>query len=150
MISLDELMEALKPGKGLFGLGDVATGGLLGMGGSLLGGIGSLLGGDSAGEKKLKQTYGLLQNRLGGDVLNPEQYMANYHRSNAERWGREDEAGAKRVGMDSFLFHNASKGRRDRDALNYFGGMSAQGDMLKSQQDMMILRQMAGIGGALG
>ena len=147
---LDQFLASGRASKGLFGLGDVATGGLLGMGQSLLGGIAGMFSGPSEGEKKLSQTYGLLQNKLGSDVLNPDQYLADYYRQNSERWGQQDEARASRVGMDSFLFANAARGERDRDALNYYGGMQSQADMLKSQQDMNILRQMAGIGASLG
>ena len=129
---------------------DAMSGGLFGLGTSLLGGIGGLLKGESDGTKKLKETFGLLKNKLGGDVFHPEQYLADYYRSNQERWGRDDERSAKRVGMDSFLFANASKNRRDKDALNFFGGFKAKNDAAKSQNDLQILQSMAGIGGALG
>jgi len=130
--------------------GDTWKQGAMQSGQQLFSSLADMVGGPSSGEKRLKETYSKLSNRLGMDVLNPDQYLADYYRQNAERWGQQDEMRSKRVGMDSFLFANASRGQRDREALNYYGGMQAQNDLIKSQNDMNILRQMEEIGARLG
>ena len=151
--SLENLLSSLTGGggsKGLFGLGDVATGSLLGLGKGLFSSLGDLFGGKSEGEKNLSSVFKQLQNQLGQTQLDPDQFMAQFFRENKERFDLADESQAKRTGMDSFLTHAANANRREKSALTERGRLAQLAPQLQSQHDLSILRQLAGVASAQG
>ena len=140
--------DAMGSGGGLFGLGDVATGGLLGAGTSLLGGLAGLLGGPSEGEKRQRKVFGLAQNRLGQDVLRPEQYMADYMRASAPRFNQQAETMNRRLNLDSGVAQGELQHSMQSDFAQFMLNAKMQNDQLKTQRDSMLLQLMGSLGGA--
>ncbi len=147
---LQQLLGGGGASQGLFGLGDVATGGLLGLAQGGLGAIGSLLSGPSQGEKNLQFTFKELQNQLGQTQLDPNQFLAQFMRENKERFDLADERQAARTGQDSFLTAAGNAQRREQASLNERGRLAVLAPQLQSQHDLGVLRQLAGVAAAQG
>lgn len=133
-------------GGGLFGLGDFGTMGLMSLGGNLLGGVAGLLAGETEQEKRGKKVFRLAENRLGQDVLNPDQYLADFYRSQVPEWNRMGENVGKRLGLDSGVAQGAMIDMIQPSIAKFMMNAKMQNDMLTSQQDSMLLSLMAGLG----
>ena len=149
---------------GLFGLGDVATGGLFTAGGSLLGGLAGLFRGKSdleqlqedmlrqqmaaagQGSRMRQSAFNLAQNRLGQSVLEPEQYLADYMRSLTPTFNRQAEAVNKRLGLDSGVAQGELARSREFKIADWFWQMKAEGDRLRAVQDNSLIALMAQLG----
>jgi len=140
-------MDMLTNNKGLFGLGDLATGGLMGFGSSLLGGLGGLLAGKSDAEKRSEKTFNLAQNRLGQDVLQPEQYLAEYMRAAAPKFNAQAEGINRRLGLDSGVAQGEMAHSMQSDIASFMLNAKMQNDQMKSQRDNMLLSLMGSLGG---
>lgn len=140
-----KLLDALGGGTGLFGLGDAATGGLLGLGTSALGAIGGLLQGPSEAEKRGRKVFNLAQNRLGQNVLQPEQYLADFKRATAEDFNRQAEDINQRLNLDSGVAHGALADNMQSTFAKFLLGAKQQNDVLKNQNDNMLLQLMASL-----
>jgi len=143
----EELRKALGGG-GLFGLGDLATGGLFSMGGSLLGGLASLFGGDSPTEKRAKETYNLAKNRMGQNVIEPEQYLADYKRAMMPEMNRSAEKINTRMGLDSGAAQSQLLYDMQAPLASFLLNAKMKNDVLKSQNDNMLMQLMASLGGS--
>jgi len=141
----EKFMQTFGKGGGLFGLGDTATGGLFSAGSSLLGGLAGLLGGESWGEKQAKKVSNLAQNRLGQDVLQPEQYMAEYKRAMLPEMNRSAEALNRRLGLDSGAAQSDLMFKMQAPLAQFMLNAKMQNDQLKSQNDNMLLQLMGGL-----
>ena len=144
--NLADFMSKYSQGGGLFGLGDIATGGLFSAGSSLLGGLGGLLGGKSDSEKRGDEVYNLAKNRMGQSVLDPDQYLADYKRSMLPEWNRSGEAINRRLGLDSGAAQSDLAYRRQSDEGGFLLNMKAKADQLKNQNDNMLLQLMSQFG----
>lgn len=141
---LGALMQMMQGG-GIFGLGDVATGGLFTAGGALLGGLGQLMAGPSWGEKAAKETYGLAKNRLGQSVLEPDQYLADFMRSMAPMVSKEGMRISQRVGLDSGVAQGALWDAQTAPLAQYMFQMKSMADRLKAQNDNSLLALMGSL-----
>lgn len=144
--AFQKLLAALGGGGGLFGLSDAATGGLLSFGSSLLGGLGGLLMGESEGEKRSRKTFNLAENRLGQNVLNPEQYLADFQRATAERFNQQAEGINRRLNLDSGVAQGALAESQQGTIADFLLNAKMQNDVLKSRNDNMLLQLMASLG----
>ena len=140
------MMQALG-GKGLFGLGDMATGGLFGFAGNLLGGLGGLLGGKSDAEKRADQVYSMAKNRIGQNVLNPDQYLADYLRAAAPRMNMQAQGMERRLGLDSGVAQGEMAYNMEAPLAQFMLQAKQQNDMLKNQNDNNLMSIMASLGG---
>lgn len=141
--SLAELLSLLGNNKGLFGLGDVATGGLLSMGSTALGGIASLLGGKSDSQKSAQNVYNLAKNRIGQNVLDPSQYMADYQRASRDRNQAIGSRLDKQFGLDSGVGASSMAYQMEAPLAEFFLNMKTQNDKLKAQNDNALMAIMA-------
>ncbi len=143
----EALLAALQggAGAGLFGLGDVATGGLLSGGTALLGGLSGLLQGESAAEKRQGKVFNLAQNRLGQDVLNPDQYLADFMRLQQERAGQVGERVNRQFGLDAGVGQSEFLRSTEPAIAQFMLQAKQQADVLKSQNDNALLSLMAGL-----
>jgi len=146
-IDIKSFMDMLSNNKGLFGLGDLATGGLLGMGSSLLVVLGGLLACKSDGEKRTEKTFNLAENRLGQDVLQPEQYLAEYMRAAAPKFNAQAEGINRRLGLDSGVAQGEMAHSMQSDLASFMLNAKMQNDQMKSQRDNMLLSLMGSLGG---
>jgi len=119
----------------------------LNIGGKVLEGIGGLIGGPSAGEKRAEKTFNLAKNRLGQDVLDPSQYLADYMRSLAPQFNRDAAGVSARLGLDSGLAQQELASGRQSQISDFFFKGKMLNDQLKAQQDNMLLSLMAQLGG---
>ena len=145
--ALSKLLAQFGGGGGLFGLGDLASGGLLSAGGALFGGIAGLLGGKSDAEKRSEKVFNLAQNRMGQDVLHPEQYMADYRRATAGENNRQAERINQRLGLDSGAAQTDIAFRQQDSLAQFMLNSKMQADILKSKKDDMLLALMGGLSG---
>ena len=143
--AFQQLLSVLGSNKGLFGLGDAATGGLLSFGSAALGGIGGLLMGESEGEKRSKKVFNLAQNRLGQDVLDPSQYLSEFMRATAETRNQQAEGINRRLNLDSGVAQGALGDNLQGPLAQFMLNAKMQNDMLKGQNDNMLLQLMAGL-----
>jgi len=144
--SIPGVMGMLGGGGGLFGLGDLATGGLFSFGSGLLGGLGSLFGGKSDSEKRADKVFSLAQNRLGQDVLNPDQYLADYMRTMAPKFNMQGETMNRRLGLDSGVAQGELAHMMDSELAGFLLNAKMQNDQLKSQRDDSLMNLMAMLG----
>ena len=142
--ALAKFLEMMQGG-GLFGLGDTATGGLLSMGGALGAGIADLIGGKSDAQKTASKTYGLAENRLGQNVLNPDQYMADYMRARGPENARRSERLNERFGLDSGTAQSQLAFDMEGPLAQFMLNAKMTNDQMKSRNDNMLLSLMAGL-----
>ena len=140
---LGDLLGMLQNNKGLFGLGDVATGGLLGFGTQLLGGLGGMLQGKTDAQKEAKSTLGLLKNRLGQDVINPEAEIANIQRSQRPQMQAKAQLLERKFGLDSGVGAGQLAYDQESNFANALLGLRQQNAQLKSQNDNSLLSMIA-------
>lgn len=134
---------------GLFGLGDTATGGLLSFGGSALEGIARMIGGPTAAQKAARKTYGLAQNRLGQNVLDPNQYMADYMRTRGPANERTAERLNQRFGLDSGVAQSQLAYDMEAPLAQFLLQTKSMNDQLKSRNDNALLALMAQLSPAM-
>ena len=115
--------------------------------GMLFGGIADLLRGESPGEKRSKETFGLLKNRLGQDVLQPEQYLADYMRSLAPQFNRQAEGVNKRLGLDSGVAQGQMAANQQSTISSFMFNAKMRNDELKSRNDSLLMSIMAQLSG---
>lgn len=139
------------------GGGGMDLGGLLGMlkgpnplvqaglmaGGELLSGISGLLKGESWGSKKAKEIYNMAQNRIGQSVIHPDQYLADYMRSQAPRWNQDNEAISRRLNLDSGVAQGERMAMMEPGIASFMLNAKQQADVMKSQNDNMLMNLMA-------
>jgi len=151
MNDLQKLIEQLQGmqggGKGLFGLGDFATGSLISMGGNVLSGLAGLVSGESWGEKKGKQTYRMAENRLGQDVLHPDQYYADYMRGATEKVQQNKEDVAAKADLTGGQAVGAMWDAQVAPLANFMLQFKARNDELKANRDSKLLSLMGQLGG---
>ena len=138
-----EFLSKLGSGGGLFGLGDVATGGMFSAGSSLLGGLAGLLRGESKAEKRGNEVYNIAKNQMGQDVLDPDQYLAEYYRAIAPELNMIAEGANKRLGLDSGAAQGALAGQRQSLISRFYLDTLQQNAQLKSMRDQNLLALMA-------
>lgn len=117
----------------------------LSFGTSLLGGLGSLIGGNPERDYRMK-VANLAQNRLGQNVLDPQQYMADYMRSQAPRWNQDNAAIDQRLGLDSGAAQSERMGLMEAPLAQFMLQAKQQNDVMKSQRDQNLLSLMASLG----
>lgn len=111
-------------------------------GGQLLGGLGSLIGGKSQSQKSAKETYNLAKNRLGQNVLDPNQYMASYQQALAPQFNMQAEGINRRLGLDSGVAQAELGSRQQAPLAKFYLDTKVQNDQLKSQFDNQLLSLM--------
>ena len=141
--SIAKILSVLTNNKGLFGLGDMATGGLLSMGSTALSGIASLIGGDSKAQKGAQNVYNLAKNRLGQNVLDPNQYMADYQRASRDRNQAVGSRLDKQFGLDSGVGASSMAYQMESPLAEFFLNMKTKNDQLKAQNDNALMSIMA-------
>jgi hypothetical protein len=119
----------------------------MGFGSTLLGGLGSLLGGKSDAEKRSEKVFGMAQNRMGQNVLDPEQYMADYYRAMAPQFGRSAQRAETRLGLDSGAATSDLMYNMQAPLAQFMLNAKMENDKLKSQNDNMLMQIMASLGG---
>ena len=115
------------------------------LGTSLLGGLGRLIGGNPERDYRMK-VANLAQNRLGQNVLDPQQYMADYMRSQAPRWNQQSAAIDQRLGLDSGAAQSERMGLMEGPLAQFMLQAKQQNDIMKSQRDQNLLSLMASLG----
>jgi hypothetical protein len=113
---------------------------------ALFGGLSSLLGGESDAEKRAKQTYNLAKNRLGQDVLDPTQYLADYKRSMVTDINATANSMAKRLNLDSGVAQGGIQEMIQPTLAKFMLEAQMQNDVMKSQNDNMLMQLMASLG----
>jgi len=143
--ALTKLLGMLGNSGGMFGMGDTATGGMLSFGGSALEGIANMVSGPSRAQKTAKKTYNLAENRLGQNVLNPDQYMADYMRSRGPENARRSERLNERFGLDSGVAQSQLAFDMEAPLAKFMLQTKSMNDQMKSRNDNMLLSLMAGL-----
>ena len=152
MAGYDSLLAILeqygggKSGGGLFGLGDMGTGMLMQFGGNLLQGFAGLLTGKSQPQKNAQKTFNLAQNRLGQDVIDPSQYLAEYMRTILPVMNKEAESLQKSVGLDSGVAQMSLANERESMLSKFLLQAKMQNDQWKMQNDNALLSLMGSVG----
>jgi len=118
-------------------------------GGQLLGGIAGLLRGKSDSQKAAKSIYGLAKNRMGQNVIDPSQYMAEYMRSMLPEWNRSAQALDKRLGLDSGVAAGALAESRESSIANFLLQAKMMNDQLKSRNDQFYMSLMGDMAGRM-
>ena len=113
-------------------------------GSSLLSGLGSALF-PSWGTKKKKEVFSMAQNRLGQNVLNPEQYLADYQRALAPRFNQQADAMNRRLGLDSGVAQGELGFQMQFPLAQFMFEAKQQNDMLKSQRDSQLMQLMGSL-----
>lgn len=133
--------------QGLFGLGDVGTGGLFSAGGALFGGLADLLGGKSDAEKRSTETFDLARNRLGQSPFDPDQYLAELQRSLGPQFNQQAEGINRRLGLDSGVAQG-ELARGQQSTLSSFLLQARQrADEATFRNDQFLLSLMGSLGG---
>lgn len=118
------------------------------VGGGLLESFAGLLGGPSDAEKRATEVFGLLRNRLGGDVLgSPDQYMSDYLRQSSARWNPAAEGIQRRVGLDSPTGAAQLWKLMESDIAGFRLNVRMQNELAKATNDIALLRTMASLSG---
>ena len=115
-------------------------------GGELLGDLAGLLRGETDAQKRAGKTFSLAENRLGQDVLKPEQYLADYMRTLLPQFNREAESINTRLGLDSGVAQGALAESRQSQIGSFLLDAKMQNDVLKSRNDNMLLNLMGSLG----
>ena len=115
----------------------------LNIGGRVLEGIGGLIGGKSDAEKRSEKVFNLAENRLGQNVIDPSQYLAEYMRSMAPQFNRDAAGVSARLGLDSGLAQQELASGRQSQISDFFFKGKMLNDQLKAQQDNMLMSLMA-------
>lgn len=144
--ALSALLKALGGGGGLAGLGLTGPGALLGLGGGVASGLAGLLRGKSSSQKSARKTFNLAQNRLGQNVIQPEQYLADFTRAMLPSWNKESAAITKRLGLDSGVAQGALAESRQSSIAEFMFKAKMMNDQLKSQSDNALLALMGNVG----
>jgi hypothetical protein len=124
----------------------LVAGGLMG-GQFLLEGLSNLLSGPSWGEKKAKEVFSLAKNRMGMDVLQPEQYLSEFMRANAPRFNMQAEGINRRLNLDSGVAQGEMAAQQQGPLAQFMLNAQMQNDMLKSQNDNMLMQLMGQLTG---
>lgn len=114
----------------------------LNLGGDLLGGLTSWLGGSGQRSRK-KEVYNLAKNRMGMDVLHPDQYLAEYYRSMAPEFNKRAESVNSRLGLDSGVAQAEIGSSMESSLASFLLQAKQQNDVLKSQRNDQLLQLMA-------
>lgn len=112
------------------------------LGGKILGGLGSLIGGKSDQQKSAKDVYNLAKNRLGQNVLDPNQYMASYQQALAPRFNQQADQINRRLGLDSGVAQAELGSRQQAPLAQFYLDTKVQNDQLKHQFDNQLLSLM--------
>lgn len=113
-----------------------------GLGGKILGGLGSLIGGKSDAQKSAKDVYNLAKNRLGQNVLDPNQYMASFNQAMAPRFNQQADSINRRLGLDSGVAQAELGSAQQAPLAKFYLDTKIQNDQLKSQFDNQLLSLM--------
>lgn len=116
----------------------------LSFGGSLLSGLGNALF-PSWESKQKKKVFSMAQNRLGQNVLSPEQYLADYQRALAPRFNQQAEAMNRRLGLDSGVAQGELGFQMQFPLAQFMFEAKQQNDMLKAQRDSQLLQLMGSL-----
>ena len=127
------LLDLLAPGIGTFA-------------GGLLGGLGSLLAGKSEGEKRQEKVFNLAENRLGQDVMDPNQFMADIQREFAPQVKRRGEQMEKRLGLDVGVASGELFSEMFEAMSSRMLGLKASAAQAKASRDAQLLGIMASLG----
>jgi hypothetical protein len=141
-ISQDQTMTNLLKLMGGGGLAGGPVGALIGLGGGILGGIGSYLaGGEQRAQRK--KVFSLAENRLGQNILDPAQYLAQYQRAMVPEVNAMGEAMSQRTGLDSATAWGGLWDRLNSMTSKFYLEGKMRNDELKSQRDATMLNIMA-------
>jgi len=143
---LGALLDQLNSNKGLFGLGDVATGGLIGAGTTLLGGLSGLLQGKTDAQKQAGMQLKEFQNLIGQDVFNPNADIAAIQQAQRPQLQANAQRLESRFGLDS----GVAAGQLAFDQQSGLAGALLQSrqlnNQLKAQRDNQLRGLMAQLG----
>lgn len=144
---IEKLLALLQGGAGggLFGLGDVATGGLLSAGGALVGGLAGLVKGKSQAEKNREKVFNLAQNRLNQPVTDPQQGLAEFMRLQQERAGAIGERVNRQFGLDTGVGQSEFLRSSEPAIAQFMLQAKQQADILNAQNQNQLLALMAGV-----
>lgn len=137
---LSSYMNMANQGQSFLGMSNPAAAGVIG-GLNMLGG---LLQGDTFQEKQAKKVAGLAENRLGQNVLNPDQYLADFMRLFAERQKNVGEAVDKKFGLDSGTGASEMFKSTEPFLAQFMLQAKQRNDELTAQNDNMLLSLMRG------
>lgn len=140
---LGDLLNQLQNNKGLFGLGDVATGGLLGFGTSLLSGIGSALSGPTRSQKEARNLLGEFRNAIGQDVFNPDSDIAAIQRAQMPQLQANAQRLERRFGLDSGVAQGQLAYDQSSGLANALLALRQQNNQLKASRDSQLRSLMA-------
>lgn len=116
----------------------------LDIGKSLLGGLGSLLGGGTE-RARTSEVYNLAKNRIGQNVINPDQYLAQYQQALAPRFNMQAEGINRRLGLDSGVAQAELGSQMQAPLAQFLLQAKQQNDILKNQNDNGLLQLMASL-----
>lgn len=140
---LGSLLNQLQNNKGLFGLGDVATGGLLGFGTQLLSGIGSALTGPTRAQKESRNLLNEFRNALGQDVINPDANIAAIQRAQMPQLQANAQRLERRFGLDSGVAQGQLAFDQSSGLANALLQLRQQNAQLKASRDSQLRSLMA-------
>ena len=162
--ALSKMMALFGGGGGMFGLGDLATGGLFSAGGAALSGLAGLFGGPSEQEKGMKaqrlgredayqtsksrtgDVFSMAKNRMGQSPLDPNQYLADYMQSMAPMFNKDANRLGSTLGLDSGMAQGAMMEKQQSSIAQFMLNAKMQSDVLKGQNDNMLMQLMSGLG----
>jgi hypothetical protein len=131
---------------GLAGFLGGPVGGLVtSLGGDILGGLGSLIGGKSQAQKSARDVYNLAKNRLGQNVLDPNQYMASFQQSMAPRFNQQADSINRRLGLDSGVAQAELGSQMQAPLAGFYLDTKVKNDQLKAQFDNQLLSLMGDV-----
>lgn len=116
-------------------------------GGPLLGAIGSLFQGESWGDKNAKKVSSMAENRLGQNVLDPQQYMSQYMRAMAPQLNQQGERIGQRLGLDSGVAQGEMAFQQQAPMAQFLLETGRLNDQLKAQRDTSLLSLMGSLSG---
>lgn len=116
----------------------------LDFGKNLLGGLGGLLFGGQE-RARTNEIYNLAKNRLGQNVINPDQYLAQYQQTLAPRFNMQAEGINRRLGLDSGVAQAELGSQMQAPLAQFLLQAKQQNDILKNQNDNGLLQLMASL-----
>ena len=116
----------------------------LDVGKSILGGLGGLLFGGKE-RARTDEIYNLAKNRIGQNVINPDQYLAQYQQALAPRFNMQAEGINRRLGLDSGVAQAELGSQMQAPLAQFLLQAKQQNDILKNQNDNGLLQLMASL-----
>jgi len=127
------LLELLAPGIGTFA-------------GGIMGGLGKLIGGKSEQEKRRGKVFGMAESKLGQEVFDPNQFMADIQRQLAPQVKRRGEIMEKQLGLDVGVAQGELFSELFEAMSSKMIGLKTTAAQAKASRDAQLLSIMASLG----